>query len=427
MRVLLIGTGGVGTCIAKLAAQRDRDSEWLEKMVLADCDVMRAGKVAKELGDDERFPVEHVDAGDKDKVKALLEKHKVDVVMNAVDPVYNMPIFDAAFESGVKYIDMASSLSKPDPEDPYNKCGVLLGDLQWAQAERWEQAGNLAMLGCGTDPGMSDFFAKYAELHYFDEIEEVGVRDGHNLTVPGSEDVSFSFSIWTILEECLNPPVVWEKDRGLFTTEPFSEPETFWLPEGIGPVDMVNVEHVEVIYFSRHIDKGLKRATFKYGLGEQFVEALKVLKACGMHSTKPVRVRGMEVVPREVLAAAAENPMEIAKRQKGKVCAGTWVKGIKDGLRREVFIYQVQDNEESLERTGVGAAQTMTAFLPAMLLELIGTGRWEYTGVRCPELCDPHPVFSLMDEYGFGGALMEMDSEYKRAKDAAALRAPLVR
>ena len=107
--------------------------------------------------------------------------------------------------------------------------------------------------------------AKYAEKHLFNEIEEIGVRDGANLEVRGYEFAP-NFSIWTIIEECLNPPVIWEKERGWFTTEPFSESGVFEFPEGIGPAECVNVEHEEVLLVPRWVK--CKRVTFKYGLGD---------------------------------------------------------------------------------------------------------------------------------------------------------------
>jgi len=136
-------------------------------------------------------------------------------------------------------------------------------------------------VGSGVEPGMSDVLARYAEKHFFDEIEEIGIRDGNNLEVKGV-DIAFGFSIWTTIEECLNPPVILEKDKGWYTTEPFSQPEVFRLPEGIGEVEMVNVEHEEVLLIPRYIDKGLKRVTFKFGLGNEFIQALKYLQVLNM-------------------------------------------------------------------------------------------------------------------------------------------------
>src|SRR3712207_6984210 len=134
----------------------------------------------------------------------------------------------------------------------------------------------------GVEPGLSDVFARYAADHLFSAIDELGVRDGADLTVRGHAFAP-SFNIWTTIEECLNPPVVWERDRGWYTTEPFSEPEVFDFPEGIGPVECVNVEHEEVLLMPRWLE--CRRATFKYGLGDEFIEVLKVLHKVGLDRT----------------------------------------------------------------------------------------------------------------------------------------------
>ena len=253
--------------------------------------------------------------------------------MNAVDPVFNMSIFDGASAAGADYLDMAMSLSKPHPEAPYEKTGVKLGDEQFAVADEWESSGRLALVGIGVEPGLSDVFARYAADHLFSEIDELGTRDGANLVVTdddGNEIFAPSFSMWTTIEECLNPPVIWEQDRGWFTTPPFSEPEVFDFPEGIGPVECVNVEHEEVLLMPRWVD--CKRATFKYGLGDEFINILKVLHTLGLDSTEKVRVKGVEVSPRDVVAAVLPDPATVGPRMKGKTCAGLWVTGTgKDG------------------------------------------------------------------------------------------------
>jgi saccharopine dehydrogenase-like NADP-dependent oxidoreductase len=163
----------------------------------------------------------------------------------------------------------------------------------------WEEKGLLALVGMGVDPGLSDVFAAYAAKHLFDRIDEIGVRDGSDIQVEG---YSFTpgFSIWTTIDECLNPPVIYEKDRGWFTTEPFSDPEVFDFPE-VGPVECVNVEHEEVLLVPRRL--GVPRGTFKYGVGEEFINVLKTLELLGLDSKRPVEVKGVKVAPRDVVAA----------------------------------------------------------------------------------------------------------------------------
>ncbi|MFB3738679.1 MAG: saccharopine dehydrogenase family protein [Candidatus Velamenicoccus archaeovorus] len=404
MKVLLVGVGGVGESIAVVAKGRP----WLETMVLADYNLERAKEVQAKLGDPTTFPVEWIDASDKGKVVELAKRYDVDLVMNAVEPLFNMPLFDAAFEAGTNYMDMAMSLSRRHPTEPYRLPGVKLGDEQFERATEWEDKGLLALLGMGVEPGMADVFAKYAAKHLFDQIDEIGVRDGANLVVEGY-DFAPNFSIWTAIEECLNPPLVWERDRGWFTTETFSEPEIFEFPEGIGPIECVNVEHEEVLLIPRWIDVG--RVTFKYGLGNEFINVLKVIELLGMDGTEPIRVKDVEVAPRDVLVALLPDPAHLGDRMTGKTCAGTWVKGVKEGEPREVYLYQVADNEECMRTYGVQAVVWQTAVNPVIAMELLDTGAWKGRGVLGPEAFDPDPFFELMPRYDFPWGMKEMTPE----------------
>lgn len=404
MKVLLVGVGGVGEAIAMIARPRS----WIEQIVLADYSLDRAKEVQKKLGDEKRFPVEFVDASQQENIEALAKKYHVDLIMNAVDPIFNAQIFDAAYNTGVTYMDMAMTLSEPHPEDPFHKSGVKLGDYQFAKAKDWEAKGLLALLGMGVEPGVADVFARYAQDYLFDEIEEIGVRDGANLTIDGYEFAP-SFSIWTTIEECLNPPVIWEKDRGWFTTEPFSEHETFEFPEGIGPVDVVNVEHEEVLLVPRWLNA--KRVTFKYGLGDQFISVLKTLHALGLDNKKSVKVKGVQVAPRDVVAACLPDPAHLGEKMHGKTCAGTWVKGWKDGQAREVYLYQVADNQECMERWGCQAVVAQTAFSAVIAMDLLEHGQWKGIGVLGPEAFNPQPFMEKMADYSFPYGMKEMTKD----------------
>lgn len=395
MRILLVGAGGVGGAFAAIAARRD----FFEAIVVADYDLARAEKAA---ATDDRFTAAQVDASTAASVTALCREHRITHVMNAVDPVFDMPVFEGAFAAGADYLDMAMSLSQPHPATPYEATGVKLGDEQFAVAGEWEAAGRLALVGMGVEPGLSDVFARYAADHLFSEIDELGTRDGANLVVTdddGNEIFAPSFSMWTTIEECLNPPVIWEKERGWFTTPPFSEPEVFDFPEGIGPVECVNVEHEEVLLMPRWVD--CKRATFKYGLGEEFITILKVLHTLGLDRTEKVRVKGVEVSPRDVVAAVLPDPASVGPRMTGKTCAGLWVTGTgKDGAPRSTYLYQVVDNAWSMAEYGHQCVVWQTAVNPVVALELLATGVWQGSGVLGPEAFDAVPFLDLLTAYG---------------------------
>ena len=400
MRVLLIGVGTVGEAIARLSAERD----WCEVMVLADYDDDRARTLADSLGGAPRFPATRIDARDASAITELARAHRIDLVMNAVDPQFVMPIFNGALEADANYIDMAVSLSKPHPERPYELPGVKLGDEQFALAAEWESRGRLALVGMGMDPGLSDIFAAHAAKHAFDEISEVHVRDGGDLEIPGYPFAPV-FSIWTTIEECLNPPIIWE-DGDWHTTEPFSAPESFPFPEGIGPVECVNVEHEEVILVPRWIKA--RRATFKYALGADFIDKLKTIHALGMDRTDLVTVKGVEVAPRDVLAAITPDPMTLGDKFRGRAVVGTWVLGTKDGKPRETFGYQMADAEEIWGRHRLQVVGWQTGFNPVIAMELLATETWTGAGVLGPEAFDPDPYLAMLDRYDIHHAVAEM-------------------
>ncbi|MEU8375414.1 saccharopine dehydrogenase C-terminal domain-containing protein [Micromonospora sp. NPDC048894] len=399
MRILLVGAGGVGSAAVAIAARRS----FFATVVVADYDLTRAERAVAGHGD--RFVAVRVDASSADAVAALCREHRITHVLNAVDPRFVMPIFEGAFAAGADYLDMAMSLSHPHPARPYTQTGVKLGDEQFAAAATWADAGRLALCGIGIEPGLSDVFARYAADELFTDIDEIGIRDGANLTVDGY-DFAPSFSIWTTIEECLNPPVIWERDRGWYTTEPFSEPEVFDFPAGIGPVECVNVEHEEVLLIPRWVKA--RRVTFKYGLGDEFIEVLRALHKVGLDSTTPVSVRGMQVSPRDVVAASLPDPATLGDRMRGKTCAGTYVTGTgTDGRPRRVYLYHVVDNEWSMREYGHQAVVWQTAVNPVVALELLATGGWSGVGVLGPEALPPRPFLDLLTDYGSPWALEE--------------------
>ncbi|MBK9475579.1 MAG: saccharopine dehydrogenase NADP-binding domain-containing protein [Tetrasphaera sp.] len=404
MRVLMIGAGGVGDAAAKIAAERTFFDEW----VVADYELARADRTvasvqARHPGE-RRFRAAQVDASDEHAVADLIRLVDATHVFNAVDPRFVMPIYRGALAAGADYLDMAMSLSQRHPDEPYAKVGVKLGDEQFALAAQWEAAGRLALLGIGVEPGLADVFARYAADELFSHIEELGVRDGANLVIrdeQGREVFAPGFSMWTIIEECLNPPVVWERQRaqeadgGWFTLPPFSEPEVFDFPEGIGPVECVHVEHEEVLLMPRWVTAD--KVTFKYGLGEQMIGILRTLHTLGLDRTDPVPVKGVSVSPRDVVAAVLPDPVTIGPRMEGKTCAGLWVTGTgKDGAPRRTYLYHVSDNADTMRDYDAQCVVWQTAVNPVVALELLASGQWAGQGVLGPEAFPPRPFLDLL-------------------------------
>ena len=258
----------------------------------------RARTVADAVG--AGYDVAQVDAGNAQQLKELIVSSKADLVLNAVDPRFVPAIFDAALEAGVHYIDMATSLSVPDKQNPYTVPGEMLGDYQVAKNGLWEAKGKVALIGMGMDPGLSNIFAAYAKKWTFDDVSAVHIRDGGDLRIEGYPFATV-FSLWTVIEECLNPPIVWRNGK-VEVRAPFSEPEDFVFPEGVGPVMCVNVEHEEVVQLPRTMKADL--ITFKYALGADFIETLQLLHRLGLDGKEPINVKGTKVAPRDVIGSA---------------------------------------------------------------------------------------------------------------------------
>ena len=400
MKLLVIGAGGVGSAFAAIAQRRS----FFDRVVLGDLDAARAQVVVDRL-DDGRYAAVALDASSTEAIVECARAVGADAILNATDPRFNPQIFAAAFEARCTYLDMALTLSEPHPEAPYERPGVKLGDAQFAEHERWQEAGLLALVGIGVEPGLSDVFARYAADHLFSSVREVGVRDGANLVIEGYAFAP-TFSIWTTIEECLNPPLVWERKRGFYTTEPFSEPEVFDFPEGIGPIECVNVEHEEVVLVPREIE--CERVTFKYGLGEDFIDVLRTLERLGLDSKEPVRVGDVAIAPRDVVAAVLPDPAQLGERMTGKTCAGTLVSGLdKQSAERSVYLYHVADNEETMREYGCQAVVWQTAINPVLALELLADGTWRGAGVLGPESFDAAPFLERMRVAGWDYGIAE--------------------
>lgn len=398
--IVIIGAGGVGTSMLEILATRG----FFSKCLIADIKLSRAQAAVDRLTD-ERFSAAQVDATDTVALARLLKETSASYMVNACDPRVNEQLFDAAFRAGCNYMDMAMNLSEPHPKDPYNKVGKYLGQDQFDAHEAWQKKGLLALIGMGVEPGLSNIFAKFAQQSLFDTISEIGVRDGSNLRIEG---YSFAptFSIWTTIEECLNPPIVWEKTKGLYTTNCFSSPEVFHFPAGIGPQECVNVEHEEVLMIPRSVD--CDKVTFKYSLGREFIEWLQTFSDLGLDSKKPVAVGSAMVAPRDLLAAVLPNPSKLGNLMHGRTCAGTWVKGMKDGKERQVYLYHVADNATTMREWHAQAVLWQTALCPVVALEMLITKKWADVGVYGPDHFDALHYLNTLGEYGTHHGILEI-------------------
>lgn len=397
MRILLIGAGGVGDAIVKLAATRN----FFEQMVVADYDLNRAESSVQWVSDS-RFIAAKIDAGNAANIVEVCRQFQISHIVNAVEPKFVSTIFSAAFTAGANYLDLSTSTSELNEQDPFHLPGIKLGDAQYAVHDQWERAGKLALIGMGAQPGLSNVFARYAQEFLFSDIEEIAVKTGGNLIVrneAGEEIFSPLYSNWNTIEESLNPPLLWSESKGYYTTAIFSEPEIFDFPEGIGSVECVNLEHAEVAMLPRTLRA--KKVSFKQGLGRRFIDVMQTLSQLGLDRTKPIRVRSaqgpVDVAPRDLVAAVLPNPASIGPFLAGKTCAGVLITGKdRDGRERATFLYNVIDNEWSMLKYESQCVVFQAAFNPLIALELMAEGIWRGAGVLGPECFDPKPFLDLM-------------------------------
>lgn len=393
MRVLVIGAGGVGASVAAIASRRD----FFESMLLADIDRGRPDAVVARLADP-RFSAARLDASDPLRVAELCRAHRITHVVNAVDPRHVMTIFAGAFRAGAHYIDLALSRSGATVSGAAVDSSLLPGHEQFAEDDRWVHHGRLALVGMGARPGLVDVFARYAADELFDHIDHVGVRAGSNL----KHGFAFapSFSTWTTIDECLNPPLSWDRTGGFRAAEPFSDPEVFEFPAGIGRVECVAVEHAEVVLIPRAV--AAERVSFKIGLDPQFIDVLRTLRNLGLDRTDPVEVNGVRVSPRDVVAACVPDPVDLARSMTGRICVGALVTGTgRDGQPLEVYVHHVADNEWTMSEYGTPAVVWQAAISPVVSLELLATRAWSAAGVLGPESFPAQPFLDLLrDGYG---------------------------
>lgn len=424
MRMLLVGAGAVGESILRVLEDRDPDSKWLEHVVIADINLERAESICWNLESNDKYIPELLDAHNEQDIVELIKKYNCDFVMDAATPYVTNSIFDAAYRGGAKYANMGTLSIPFDPprygiglENCYKE---PMTKYNFDRHEAWAQKKNMAVICLGIDPGVVNVFAKFAAEYLFDEIHEVHIKDGGNLTIPsaGEDDIAFGFNVWTVLDECMNPNVEWDKDYGFIVDRPFAGEEIFQMPAGVGQNTLVKIEHEETVTIPRYLQKyGLKRCTYKIALDDNLVKALKVISALGLRSLKPLEVNGVTVIPRDVVAACAPQPEDLGEEMIGKMCVGIHCKGIKNGKSREVFMYQTFDNEIAMKNWEMQVVVAQTGFGAAVAIELIAKGIWNDVGVFSPEYFDPIPFLQIMDETGFEYGIVEMDSEYKIVND----------
>ncbi|WP_300497504.1 saccharopine dehydrogenase family protein [uncultured Methylophaga sp.] len=391
-KVIIIGAGGVGGVVTHKCAQLP---EVFSEIILASRNEDKCKAIAAQL--DRPIRTAQVDADNVPELTALLEKEKPDLVINVALPYQDLHIMDACLVAGVDYLDTANYEPLDTAKFEYS--------WQWAYREKFENAGLMALLGSGFDPGATNVFTAYLAKHYFDEIHELDIIDvnGGDHGYPFATNFNPEINIREVTAECRH----WE--NGKFVTTPaMSKKASFTCPEEVGNYNIYRMYHEELESLVVNFPS-LKRAQFWMSFGESYLKHLEVLGNVGMTGIEPIDYNGQQIVPIQFLKALLPDPSTLGPRTKGKTCIGCVVKGVKDGKQKTVYLYQIKDHQDCYAEVQ-SQAISYTTGVPAMIgAKMMLEGKWKKPGVWNIEQFDPDPFMEDMNKYGLPWEVIELD------------------
>lgn len=391
-KVMIIGAGGVGGVVTHKCAQLP---EVFTEIVLASRTEAKCKAIAAQL----KRPIRtaQVDADNVAELTALLQKEKPDLVINVALPYQDLTIMDACLAAGVDYLDTANYEPLDTAKFEYS--------WQWAYREKFEQAGLMALLGSGFDPGATNVFTAYLAKHYFDEIHELDIIDvnGGDHGYPFATNFNPEINLREVTAECRH----WE--NGEFVTTPaMSKKASFTCPEEVGSYNIYRMYHEELESLVVNFPT-LKRAQFWMSFGDNYLKHLEVLGNVGMTGIEAIEFNGQQIVPIQFLKALLPDPSTLGPRTKGKTCIGCVVKGVKDGKQKTVYLYQIKDHQDCYAEVQ-SQAISYTTGVPAMIgAKMMLEGKWQKPGVWNIEQFDPDPFMEDMNKYGLPWQVIELD------------------
>ena len=402
-RTLIIGAGGVGNVVAfKCAMNSDTFGEiTLASRTVSKCDAI-AANVKTKTG--VTIHTTSVDANSIPQLKECIAKTGASIVINVALPYQDLTIMDACEEMQVDYLDTANYEHPDTAKFEYKE--------QWARDEEFRKANIMGLLGSGFDPGVTNIFCAYAQKHYFDEIHTIDILDCN----AGDHGYPFAtnFNPEINLREVSAKGRYWEQGEWI-ETEPMAIKQVWDYPE-VGAKESYLLHHEEMESLVKHI-KGLKRIRFFMTFGESYLTHMKCLENVGMLGIKEVEHKGTKIVPMEFLATLLPDPASLGPRTKGKTNIGIFAKGIKDGVEKTVYIYQVSNHEKCYEEV-LSQGVSYTTGVPAMIgAKLMLEGKWQGKGVFNMEQFDPDPFMDELMVQGLPWKVMEMEANESRRVD----------
>ncbi|GAA4763340.1 saccharopine dehydrogenase family protein [Stakelama sediminis] len=397
--VLVIGAGGVSSvAVHKMA----KNPDLFGKITLASRREFKCEAIAKSV--QERFgatiETAQVDADNVDATAALIDTVKPDLVVNLALPYQDLPIMDACLKAGANYLDTANYEPRDEAKFEYK--------WQWEYQERFKQAGLMALLGSGFDPGVTSVFTMYLKKHYLDRIDTLDILDCNG----GDHGQHFATNFNPEINIREITAAARHYEEGKWIETPALSTRQVYNFEEVGTKNMYLMYHEELESLATHLPE-LKRIRFWMTFGDQYLRYLDVLQNVGMTSIEPVMYEGHEVIPLQFLKAVLPEPSDLGQTTKGKTNIGNIATGEKDGQAKTVRIYNVCDHEEAFAETG-NQAVSYTTGVPAMIgSALMLNGTWKGEGVFNMEQMDPDPFMDMLNNHGLPWQVRELAEPLK--------------
>ena len=382
-KVLIIGAGGVGNVVARKCAM---NKDIFTDIMLASRTVSKCEEIANDIGGG-IVKTAQVDADNVPELVALINSFKPDLVINVALPYQDLTIMEACLQTKTHYMDTANYEPKDVAKFEYT--------WQWAYHDRFKEAGIMALLGCGFDPGVTSIFTAYAAKHYFDEIHYLDIVDCN----AGDHGKSFAtnFNPEINIREITQKGKYWENGKWV-ETNPLEIHKPIHYPE-IGQKESYLLYHEELESLVKNFPT-LKRARFWMTFGEKYINFLNVLQEVGMTSIKPVIYEGKEIIPLQFLKAVLPEPSSLGEGYKGQTSIGCQIKGVKDGKERTYYVWNNCDHAETYKEVKAQAISYTTG-VPAMIgAMLILKGLWQGKGVFNVEEFNPDPFMEQLNKHG---------------------------
>lgn len=397
-KVLVIGAGGVGSvAVHKMAFNPEIFSEiHLASRTKSKCDAI-AESVKQRTGRD--VATYAIDAEDVPALAALIRTIGPKLVVNLALPYQDLTIMDACLETGVDYLDTANYEPKDVAKFEYR--------WQWEYHDRFKQAGLMALLGSGFDPGVTSVFAMWLKKHKLKTIRTLDILDCNG----GDHGQAFAtnFNPEINIREVTAPARHWE--GGQFVETPAMSNKQAFDFEAVGPKNMYMMYHEELESLARFVPE-MERARFWMTFGDEYIKHLTVLQNVGMTRIDPVLYNGVEIIPLQFLKAVLPEPASLGPTTKGKTNIGDIATGeALDGSGEKTFyIKNICDHEDAYEETG-NQAVSYTTGVPAMIgAAMMLTGAWRGEGVFNMEEFDPDPFMAMLNDHGLPWTVEELDA-----------------